>query len=33
MNELEEYHDYAGGQEFVNLQMPPEPGDEAHVRF
>lgn len=29
MNELEEYHDHAGGQEFVNLQMPPEPGDEA----
>jgi len=29
MNELEKYHDHAGGQELVNLQMPPEPGNEA----
>ena len=29
MNELEEYRDYAGGQEFVNLRMPPEPSDET----
>ena len=29
MNEVEEYHDHAGGQELVNLQMPPEPGNEA----
>ena len=29
MNELEKYHDYAGGQELVNLQMPPEPDNEA----
>jgi len=29
MNELEKYHDHAGGQELVNLQMRPEPGNEA----
>ena len=29
MNEFEEYHDHAGGQELVNLHMPPEPGNEA----
>ncbi len=29
MNELEEYHDHGGGRELVNLQIPPEPGNEA----
>ncbi len=29
MNELEKHHDYAGGQDIVNLQIQPEPTEEA----